>query len=78
MYFLSNLNMEKEMTSSKSEWKQTKSKIKAKFGKLSDSDIDGLNGHMEKLPAKVQKAYDYDKVKAEKECKAFNDSLKKN
>lgn len=66
------------MTSSKNDWKETKSKIKTKFGKLSDSDIDGLNGHMDQLQVKVQKAYQYDKDKAEQECKAFTDSLKKN
>jgi uncharacterized protein YjbJ (UPF0337 family) len=65
------------MTSSKNDWKETKGKIKAKFGKLSDSDIDGLNGHMDQLTVKVQKAYEYDKPKADKECKAFTDSLKK-
>ncbi len=59
------------------EWKVTKGKIKAKFGKLSDSDIESLNGHMDQLTSKVQKAYMYDKTKAEKECKAFNESLKK-
>ena len=66
------------MTSSKNDWKETKGKIKAKFGKLSDSDLEGLNGHMDQLSSKVQKAYDYDKTKAEKECKVFNESLKKN
>ena len=65
------------MTSSTNDWKETKSKIKATFGKLSDSDIDGLNGHMDQLPTKVQKVYQYDKSKAEQECKAFTDSLKK-
>ena len=64
------------MTSSKNDWKETRGKIKAKFGKLSDSDIDGLNGHMDQLSAKVQKAYEYDKTKAEKECKDFTESLK--
>jgi len=65
------------MTASKNDWKETKSKIKAKFGKLSDSDIEGLQGHMNLLTSKVQKAYDYDKSRAEKECKSFNDSLRK-
>jgi len=65
------------MTSSKNDWKETKTKIKAKFGKLSDSDIDGLDGHMDKLQGKVQKAYSYDNAKAEQECKSFTDSLKK-
>ena len=65
------------MTSSKNDWKETKSKIKAKFGKLSDSDIDGLNGYMDQLPKKVQKAYQYDEGTAEQECKTFTNSLKK-
>ena len=66
------------MTSSKNDWKQTKGKIKEKFGKLSDSDIDSLNGHMDQLSSKVEKVYQYDKEKAQRECKAFTDSLKKN
>lgn len=66
------------MTSSKNDWKEIKAKIKSKFGKLSDADLEGLNGHMDQLPVKVQKAYSYDKERAEKECKAFNDSLRKN
>ncbi len=69
--------MEKAMTSSKNDWKEKKSKIKAKFGKLSDSDIDGLKGHMSQLVIKVQKAYEYDKAKAEQECKTFTEALKK-
>lgn len=65
------------MTSSKNDWKETKTKIKARFSKLSDSDVDELNGHMDQLPKKVQKAYEYDKAKAQIECKSFTDSLKK-
>jgi uncharacterized protein YjbJ (UPF0337 family) len=60
----------------KTEWKEVKSKIKNKFGKLSDSEIDGLNGHMEKLTSTVQKAYNYDQAKADQECKVFNEILK--
>ena len=59
------------------EWKELKGKIKTKFGKLSDSEIDGLNGHMDRLQDKVQKVYGYNEDKAERECKSFNDSLKK-
>jgi uncharacterized protein YjbJ (UPF0337 family) len=65
------------MKASSNEWKETRSKIKAQFGKLSSSDIDELNGHMEKLSNKVQKTYGYAKPKAEKESKMFTDSLKK-
>jgi uncharacterized protein YjbJ (UPF0337 family) len=66
------------MTASKNDWKETKTKIKAKFGKLSDSDIESLNGHMDQLTSKVQKAYDYDRSKAEQECRSFNESLPRN
>lgn len=58
------------------DWKKLKVKIKSKFGRLSDSDIEGLNGHMDQLSSKVQKVYGYDKKKAEQESKSFNDSLK--
>jgi uncharacterized protein YjbJ (UPF0337 family) len=61
---------------STSEWKQVKGKIKAKFGKLSDDDIDGLHGHMDRLQAKVKKAYAYSEDKAKSECEAFNKSIK--
>ena len=37
------------MTASKNDWKVTKTKLKEKFSKLSDSDIDGLDGHMDQL-----------------------------
>lgn len=56
-------------------WKNLKEKIRAKFEKLSDSDIESLNGHMERLQAKVQKAYAYTKEKSEQECKSFNETL---
>ena len=62
---------EKNKEQSKEEWKEVKNKIKTKFGKLSDSDIDGLNGHMDRLASKVQKVYSYDQSKAARECKEF-------
>ena len=65
------------MTSSKNDWKGMKSLLKAKFSKLSDFDINGLNGHMDQLSIKIQKVYAYDKVKAEQECKVFYESIKK-
>jgi uncharacterized protein YjbJ (UPF0337 family) len=64
------------MSPTKNEWKETKTKIKARFGKLSNSDIEELNGHMEKLSSKVQRTYDWEKIRAEQECKAFSQSLK--
>lgn len=59
------------------EWKDLKVKIKNKFGKLSDSDINGLEGHMNQLSSKVKSAYNYDQGRADKEAKAFTETLKK-
>lgn len=61
----------------KPDWKELKGQIKNKFSKLSDSDVEGLKGNMDQLPKKVQKVYNYDQAKAEKECKAFNESIKR-
>ncbi len=59
----------------KSEWSTVKGKIKEKFGKFNDADIESLNGHMDQLQSKVQKVYSYSEDKAKAECKSFNDSL---
>lgn len=65
------------MTASKNDWKEVKEKIRAEFSKLSESEIDKLNGHMDQLPVIVQKVYQYDKEKAEEQCKNFTDMLNK-
>ena len=64
------------MQESQGNWKSLKGKIKSKFSKLTDYDLESLNGQMDRLQGKVQKAYDYSKDKAEKECNSFNQSLK--
>ena len=61
----------------KQEWKELKSKIQNKFGKLNEQDLEGLNGHMNKLTRTVQRAYGYGKNRAEQECKAFNETLER-
>lgn len=57
------------------EWNVVKGKIKTKFGKFNDADIESLKGHMDQLQSKVQKVYNYSEDKAKAECKAFNASL---
>lgn len=57
------------------EWPTVRAKIKKKFGKLTDTEINSLEGHMDRLPSKVRNAYSYDQSKAERECKAFNETL---
>jgi uncharacterized protein YjbJ (UPF0337 family) len=61
---------------SKEEWSKVRSKIETKFDKLSGSQIDSLEGHMDQLTSTVKKAYSYDEDKAVQECNAFNESLK--
>ena len=59
----------------KSDWTDLKGKIRTKFGKFNDTEIESLNGHMDQLSSKVQKVYGYATEKAEQECKDFNASL---
>ncbi|MFY7993867.1 MAG: hypothetical protein ACOVP4_11285 [Bacteriovoracaceae bacterium] len=58
-------------------WSDVGGKIKAKFSKLSTDDIAKLEGKIENLPAKVIKAYGYDKQKAEQECREFMPEAKR-
>lgn len=58
-------------------WTELKGKIKAKWAKLTDNDIDELKGNMESLSGKIQKQYGYAKEQAEKEYKHFKESLAK-
>ncbi len=59
----------------KIEWKVLKVKIKNKFSKLRDSDIESLEGRMDLLTHKVQKTYGYTQAKADKECHDFQKSI---
>ena len=57
-------------------WEEVRGKIKSRFGKLSESQIDGLKGHMDQLTPTIKKAYSYDQSRAEQECKSFNETIK--
>lgn len=61
----------------KNEWNEVKGKIKAKFGKLSDSDINGLQDNMNNLQSQLVQTYGYDKDKAKQEADSFKQSLDK-
>jgi len=56
-------------------WKEVKGKIKAKWAKLNDNDIDEVNGKLERLSGVPQKKYGYAKDKAEAECSSFKASM---
>jgi uncharacterized protein YjbJ (UPF0337 family) len=48
-------------------WKQLKGKAKAKWGKLTDDDLDVLQGKREELVGKIQQRYGVAKDQAERE-----------
>ncbi|MBP6217295.1 MAG: CsbD family protein [Oligoflexales bacterium] len=57
------------------EWNIIKGKIKSKWAKLKDDEIECFRGNLEQLTGKLQKAYGYEKEKAEKEYSEFKKSL---
>ncbi len=59
----------------KGSWTETKGKIKAKWAKLTENEIEELKGNLENLVGKVQKTYGYAKEKAEQEFKDFKASI---
>ena len=60
---------------SQGNWKEIKGKIKEKWGKFNDDEIETLNGHLDQLSGKIQKTYGYAKEKAETEYQDFTKSI---
>jgi uncharacterized protein YjbJ (UPF0337 family) len=56
-------------------WKQFKGQAKQKWGKLTDDDLDTINGKREELAGRLQERYGYEKDRAEQEVDAFTRSL---
>lgn len=57
------------------EWNELKGKIKAKWNKFTDIDVDKFRGNMHLVAAKVQSAYGLTKDKAEQEYSDFQKSI---
>jgi uncharacterized protein YjbJ (UPF0337 family) len=55
----------------KGKWKQASGSLKAKWGKLTDDDLQEIDGNLEKFQGKMQEKYGMAKDEAEKE---FNKS----
>jgi uncharacterized protein YjbJ (UPF0337 family) len=55
-------------------WKQFKGNVKAQWGKLSDDQLDVIDGKRVELAGKIQEAYGLTKEDAEKQIKAFEES----
>jgi len=55
-------------------WKQFKGKAKEKWGKLTDDDLEQIDGKKDQLLGKLQERYGYGKEEAEKEASDFEKS----
>jgi len=55
-------------------WLQIKGNVKEKWGKLTDDDIDVIQGRSEQLVGKIQERYGIAKQEAEKQFKEFLDA----
>jgi uncharacterized protein YjbJ (UPF0337 family) len=55
----------------KGKWHQMKGEAKIQWGKLTDDDLDQVNGNAEKLVGRIQERYGYAREKAAKEVEQF-------
>ena len=58
-------------------WTQIKGSLKSKWGKLTDDDLDRLDGNRQYLIGRLQERYGWQKDQAEREISEFERSLSK-
>ena len=58
-------------TTMKGQWKEFKGKVKEKWGKLTDDDLDVIASQKDQLVGRIQQRYGYAKDRAEKEVDDF-------
>ena len=57
----------------KGQWNEIKGSVQQQWGKLTNDDIDQINGDRTKLAGRIQKAYGITKDDAEEQLKAWED-----
>jgi uncharacterized protein YjbJ (UPF0337 family) len=57
-------------------WKQYKGQVKEKWGKLTDDDLDVINGRRQQLVGKIQERYGIAREVAEDQAEQFVKALK--
>jgi uncharacterized protein YjbJ (UPF0337 family) len=62
----------------KGKWMQLKGEAQKQWGKLTDDDLDVIDGEREKLVGKLQEKYGYSKDKAETEYNNWSNKQKMN
>ena len=58
-------------------WKQFKGEVQRRWGKLTDDEIDQIEGNRTILAGKIQEAYGVAKDEAEKQVKSWEDECRK-
>ncbi|ADC71897.1 MULTISPECIES: CsbD family protein [unclassified Thioalkalivibrio] len=59
----------------KGNWKQFKGKVKARWGKLTDDELDTVAGKREELAGRIQERYGVTKDEAEKQLAEFEKKI---
>lgn len=57
-------------------WKQLRGDIKERWGKLTDDEIEQIEGRYDKFIGKIQEKYGYSEPEAEAEIKQFFSDMK--
>ena len=56
-------------------WRQLKGSLQQKWGKLTDDDLDRLDGNQQYLSGKLQERYGWARDEADREIREFERSL---
>lgn len=56
-------------------WKQLSGDIKTKWGRLTDDDVDAIDGQQEKLVGRIQEAYGVEREEADRQVREWFNSL---
>ena len=56
-------------------WKQLKGRIKEMWGRLTDDELDQIEGHRDRLTGLLQERYGYSRQEAEKSINDFLDQF---
>ena len=60
----------------KGRWMEARGKVKEKWGRLTNDDLDVIDGQREQLVGKIQEVYGKTKAEAEREADTFCSDLR--